>query len=129
MKSCFIILFCFALNNCICQENGFKLSDMYRHWVISEKESYGDTLVFRPSDHELAAETPMYLRFGGITIFPEGQATKHRWRKCGNDEQPAEVYGNWKYTDMVIKFAFKNEQYVYKILELKSDRMKVVTKF
>lgn len=104
----------------------FSVADFSKHWIQSEKESSGDTLVFRPEGHELLADAPMYLLYGGWTFFPEGQVYKHRWRKCGNDGEPPYRSGSWKKKGNVLKIKVAKEQFLYEIAGLDKEKLKVV---
>lgn len=104
----------------------FEMSHLYQHWIQSDSECSGDTFVYRPQGHDKLADTQMYMLYGGITIHPEGQFTKHRWKKCGNDTSPDFTSGSWKWKDGFLKIAIEKEVYGYQMLELKEDMFKAV---
>ena len=126
-----IFSFLIMINPLIMQINGsdngkIKMGYLSQHWIQSEKECSGDTLVFRPEGNENIAEAPMYLLYGGWTFFPEGQVHKHRWRKCGNDGEPPFRSGMWKKKGTMLKIKVGKEQYLYELLEVNKEVMKVV---
>lgn len=126
MKIFFSFLFLLFFVNIFSQENGkIVFSRLSQHWIQSEKESSGDTLVFRPEGHEKIAEAPLYLLYGGWTFFPEGQVYKYRWKKCGLDEEPSHKSGSWKKKGNTIKIKLGKEQYLFEVLELNKEMLKV----
>jgi len=104
----------------------FEMSHLYQHWIQSESECKGDTFVYRTQGHEKLTDTPMHMLYGGITIHPEGQITRYRWKKCGNDTGPDHTSGSWKWKDGFLKIAIEKEVYGYRILELEKDIFKAV---
>lgn len=116
----FLFLLCFQ-NIFSQKDEKIIFSHLARHWIQSEKESRGDTIVFRPEGHETISEAPMYLLYGGWTFFPEGQVYKHRWKKCGVDEEPPYKTGAWKKKGTTLKIKVAKEQYLYEVLELNKE--------
>lgn len=97
-----------------------------KHWIQSEKECHGDTLVFRPEGSEIVAEAPMFLLYGGWTFFPEGQVQKFRWKKCGNDEEPPFRSGMWKKKGNLLKIRISKESFLFQLLSLDNEMLKVI---
>lgn len=104
----------------------FEMSHLYRHWIQSDSECSGDTLVYRPQGHKKLATTPMHMLYGGITFHQEGQFTIHHWKKCGNDTNPCFTSGTWKLKDGILKINVEKGVYGYQIMELKEDLFKAV---
>lgn len=126
MKVSFFFLLLLSCGNIFSQENReLVFSRLSQHWIQSEKECSGDTLVFRPKGHEKIADAPMYLLYGGWTFFPEGQVHKHRWKKCGLDEEPPYQPGSWKKKGRTLKIRIGKEQYLFEVLELHKELLKV----
>jgi len=122
---CPAVLFFFISSYSYSQQK-YNLSDLYQYWILSEKESSGDTLVYRTEGNEKIAEAPMYLKFGGMKFFPEGQFSKSRWRRCGNDTEPPEQFGEWRRKKDELKMIAGKEKFYYKIIAWNNDLFKVV---
>lgn len=108
------------------QEYTINLSYLSQHWIQSEMEGSGDTIMFRPEGHELLREAPPYLLYGGWTFFPEGQVHMHRWQKCGNDKGAPYRSGSWKRKGNTLKIKIGKEQFIYQVLQLEKDLFKVI---
>lgn len=120
--------FIFSLNTFSQGNEKIMLSYLSQHWIQSDKECNGDTLVFRPEGNENITDAPMYLLYGGWTFFPEGQVQKHRWRKCGNDGEPPFKSGMWKKKGNMLKIKISKEQFLYELVELNKEVLKVIDK-